>query len=285
MIRRREDVIQDDLKIEKLYSVLIKDKILFILVCSYPTQTRDIIMSTFESALSERQVGEIVTENYHSAGIFREYGIDFCCGGGITLKEACQNTGADLQEVSDKLAEIARDNDDNGNDYSEWPAGLLIDYIVQTHHRFVRMKTPEIAAYAEKVARVHGGRHPENVSVFHKFMELGQEMMQHLRSEEEKVFPMIKNIADLREEDAALDTSLTKELGAQLNEMEDEHESAGRLIAEIRELTNGFTPPEDACTTYRILYQNLAGFEEDLHKHVHLENNILFRKAETLLND
>ncbi len=240
-------------------------------------------MNTLESTFDNRSVGEIVSLNYHAAGIFREYGIDFCCGGGQSLAEACAKKGVETAIVAEKLTQLPWQTTSSGENYREWTPDLLINYIEQTHHRFVRSKTEEIAAYARKVAGVHGERHPENVEIYHKFVSLGHELLNHLEAEENTVFPLIKKVAELRKSCQDVDQDLMDELRRQLDLMEDDHEGAGKLIAEIRELSNDFTPPAEACTTYRILYQNLAGFEEDLHKHVHLENNILFRKAQALL--
>lgn len=240
-------------------------------------------MNTIENTFDNRTVGEIVSMNYHAAGVFREYGIDFCCGGGQSLADACAKKNVEVSTVADKLTQLPWQSASSGENYREWTPELLISYIEQTHHRFVRSKSEEIASYAHKVASVHGERHPENVEIFHKFVSLGRELMQHLEAEENTVFPLIKKIAQIRESGQEAGKYLIDELRKQLDLMESDHEGAGNLIAEIRDLSNDFTPPAEACTTYRILYQNLAGFEEDLHKHVHLENNILFRKAESLL--
>ncbi len=233
--------------------------------------------------LSEQKVGDIVTENYHAAGIFREHGIDFCCGGGITLKEACEKKNVELQNIEGLLMQLAGSPAATGENYSEWSPAFLIDYIQNTHHKFVRNKTSEIAAYAQKVASVHGERHPWNVTIFHDFVTLSHELLNHLQAEEETVFPLINQIAELHEKGEPVDANLTAALRSELDKMVSDHDGAGNLMAKIRETSNNFTPPEDACMTYQILYKNLAGFEEDLHKHVHLENNILFRKAEALL--
>ncbi len=236
-------------------------------------------------SLSQQKVGDIVTWNYHAAGVFRQYGIDFCCGGGIPLKDACEKKQAPLDEVLQQLTTLDRSaSSGTSENYHEWDPDFLIDYIENTHHRFVRSKSNEIAAYSQKVAQVHGERHPENVSIFHAFYGLVQDLLQHLEAEESTVFPLIRKAFLLKKEDQPVDDHLREQLRAELEGMESEHEHAGEVMAHIRQLSNGFTPPPDACTTYRILYQNLAGFEENLHKHVHLENNILFRKAQALIS-
>lgn len=232
---------------------------------------------------ANRPVGEIVAENYHAAGIFRQYGIDFCCGGGQLLSAICEKKGVSLESVQEELETVYGKEKDSSNNYSDWSPSFLIDYIVNSHHTFVRKKTPEIAAYAAKVARVHGDRHPENVEIFRNFSELANELMEHLKSEETSVFPLIKSIETALKEGKSPEKEKVEALKKELFLMEEEHETAGRLMEQIRDLSNRFTPPQDACATYRILYQNLEGFEKDLHKHVHLENNILFKKAEALL--
>ncbi|MEX2436431.1 MAG: iron-sulfur cluster repair di-iron protein [Balneolaceae bacterium] len=232
-----------------------------------------------------RPVGEIVSENYHAAGVFREFNIDFCCGGHKTLGEVVAKKGIDVSEVEEKLKGLTWGVSSGAENYKDWTPDFLIDYIEQTHHRFVRQKSEEIKAYAAKVARVHGERHPENIEIFKNFSALTVELLNHLEEEENKVFPLIKELYRQSKEGVAVSEKQQDQLREELDAMLSEHEDAGGLMAEIRELSNQFTPPGDACTTYRILYQNLDGFEQDLHKHVHLENNILFKKAENLLKN
>jgi len=234
--------------------------------------------------LTGSRIGDIVAGNYHAAGVFKQFGIDFCCGGGVTLQKACETRNINIEEVLSKLALLGPANQNPSQNFNAWEPGYLIAHIEQTHHNFVRTKTSEINAYAAKVASVHGSRHPENVEIYEKFLALSQELLQHLQAEEERVFPLIQEIFDTRMRGESVSKEMVNSLREELDLMEDDHEGAGDIMKEIRELSNNFTPPADACATYRILYQNLAGFEEDLHKHVHLENNILFKKAEKLAN-
>lgn len=229
------------------------------------------------------QIGDIVADNYHAAGIFKEFGIDFCCGGGVTLKKACEKRDLNPDDVMTKLNLLHSNNTDSDQNYQAWEPGFLIDHIERTHHNFVRTKTSEITAYAAKVAKVHGGRHPENIKIYDRFLRLSLELLAHLEAEEKRVFPLIREILDTKMQGKSVSRELTDSLREELELMVDDHDEAGDVMKELRELSNNFTPPEDACATYRILYQNLAGFEEDLHKHVHLENNILFKKAEQLI--
>lgn len=228
-------------------------------------------------------VGEIVAGNYHAAGVFRQYGLDFCCGGGISLKEACEKHNLNTDKVLNDLLTVNRKQTSADVNYQAWEPDYLISHIIDKHHSFVRSKTREISVYASKVANVHGKRHPENREIYRLFVSLAEELIQHLKAEEQRVFPLILEIYNARIGGSSPDEKKTDALRRELEEMVDDHEGAGSMMAEIRKLSNDYGPPEDACATYRVLYQNLEGFEEDLHKHVHLENNILFRKAEKLI--
>lgn len=229
-----------------------------------------------------KKIGDIVAENYNTAAVFREFGLDFCCGGNHQLRDVCKDHGVPFSEIVARLEELSTTSD-SGDNYSSWSPSFLIDYIVNTHHNFVRQKASEIEAYAAKVARVHGDNHPENIDIYQTFRQLANELLEHLEEEEASVFPLIKKAAAKREAGELLTDAELNALKTELEQMETEHEQAGRLMGDIRHLSRQFTPPADACATYRILYQNLEGFERDLHKHVHLENNILFQKAEKLL--
>ncbi len=235
------------------------------------------------SDLPTTPIGDIVAGNYHAAGVFKEFGIDFCCGGGVSLDKACQKRNLDIEKVVEKLNQLKNTEINPDQNYNAWEPGYLIDHIEATHHNFVRTKTAEITAYAAKVAGVHAERHPENVAIYEKFVALSRELLNHLEAEEERVFPLIRKIFEARMRGETISEEVIGSLKNELELMEDDHEEAGDVMKEIRELSNQFTPPTDACRTYQILYLNLAGFEEDLHKHVHLENNILFKKAENLV--
>lgn len=228
-------------------------------------------------------VGEVVAQNYHAAGVFREYGMDFCCGGGITLEKACKEKDIDPEELVARLLGIPWVESESGTNYKAWQPDYLIDHIVSRHHRFVREKVVEISAYAAKVARVHGERHPENIEIHQLFQQLATDLMAHLEAEEERLFPQVKELLEARLSGKAPSEELLRDLKSELASMVDDHEEAGAILAKLRELSNDYTPPADACMTYRILYQNLEAFEEDLHLHVHLENNILMPKVERLI--
>lgn len=230
------------------------------------------------NALENQTIGEIVSEDYRTAGVFKKFGLDFCCGGGRTVSEACAKKGVDLKQLSQELTELDQSPSPDHN-YKDWSPGFLIDYIINNHHQYVRAKLPEISAYAQKVAKVHGKGRPALVKVRDVFLELQPVLLDHLEKEEQILFPYIKQMVAAVQEGSIPEKPEFNTVENPVSMMEVEHDEAGAAMAKIQELTDNFTLPQEACATYRVLFQNLEAFQDDLHKHVHLENNILFPKA------
>ncbi len=232
-------------------------------------------MATVPSlGFADRNVGDIVAEDYTRAAIFKQFGLDFCCGGGRPLAEACVRAGVDLTEVERQLARGSRGSQSAGDwlDPSDWDLPFLMDYIVQVHHRYVLSSLPVLSEFSSKVARVHGEANPSLVTIRDLVSELADSLEIHLHEEESVLFPQIRALAG----DAA-----TPNPGEPLalGDLEDDHTHAGDLMRQLRELTNDFTPPAQACATWRGCWAKLEEFETDLHRHVHLENNVLFPRA------
>lgn len=223
-------------------------------------------------------LGELVAKDYRKAQVFRKYGLDFCCGGKKTVKEACATKGLDFTKVEADLQATDRIPDNRQLPYTEWEAPFLTDYIVNTHHAYVRKALPDVQFYARKVARVHGSRHPELIPVLQLVEKIAQEMTSHMVKEEQVLFPYIKALFTSNGELPSQAASFGS-VQSPIAMMEAEHEDVGGALEEIRSLTNDYTLPGDACASYSLLYRLLEAFEEDLHLHVHLENNILFPKA------
>lgn len=224
-------------------------------------------------------IGEIVAKDYRKAQVFKNLGIDFCCGGKKTVAEVCEKKGIDPEEVERRLASIKGDNNNSETDYQKWDIGFLSDYIINTHHQYVRDNTAFILEIAQKVARVHGDRHPELIRLAELFSRVGNDLTLHMIKEEKILFPFIKQLAHIYKSGGTVPVADFGKVSVPIRVMESEHEQVGGDFEIIRELTNNYQLPVDACSSYTILFKKLEEYENDLHRHVHLESNILFPKA------
>jgi len=227
-------------------------------------------------AFERHTVGDIVAADFRAGGVFEKFGIDFCCGGRRSVAEACRTAAVDPAEVERALEALtaAGKGDD---DVTKWTLDRLIDHILDTHHSYVRASLPLITKYLAKLVEVHGARHPELARIAATFQQTAQGLTQHMMKEEQVLFPYIREIAT--SSDARRTPSPFGTVENPIRMMEREHEEAGDEMRLIRQLTNGYEAPADGCTTYRVCFSELAQFERDLHRHVHLENNILFPRA------
>lgn len=227
----------------------------------------------------DETVGEILSTDIRKAGVFKKYGIDFCCGGKKKLSEVCVEKGLDQPQIEKELSQVSTHQSTRSHAYNKWEADFLADYIINTHHTFVKETLPELQNYAAKVASVHGANHPELIAIRQNIEALSEELFSHLAKEENILFPYIHALVAAKKGTKPADHSPFGTVNNPIHMMEAEHDAAGKLITDIRALTNNFTLPEDACTSFALLYKLLEEFESDLHTHIHLENNILFPKA------
>jgi len=228
-------------------------------------------------------IGALVAEDYRTAAIFKKHGIDFCCNGNRSIADACIDKKIDAQLLITSLLQTAAHNNSIIADYNGWPLDLLADYIEKKHHRYVQTSIQDIVPFLQKVAKVHGANHPELILVEKLFMESAQELTQHMLKEEKILFPLIRKMVTNTD---GTESGACNTVKSPIQAMMLEHEIEGGRFREIARLTNNYTVPEDACNTYKVTFSLLKEFEEDLHLHIHLENNILFPKAiamETLL--
>ena len=228
---------------------------------------------------SETTVGAIVADDYRSARVFEKYGIDFCCGGTISLAVICREKGLDPASLLQEIAGAKDTPIDRSRNYAAWALPFLADYIVNTHHAYLNENTAQIAVYADKIAGVHGSHHPEVVEIAAIFNRIAIDMAAHLREEEEVLFPALKRIDAARKTGATPEDSDAETIRASLGKLDQEHQEIGDAVHAIRRLANGYLIPTDVCNTFALTYRKLQEFEDDLHTHVHLENNILFPKA------
>jgi regulator of cell morphogenesis and NO signaling len=222
-------------------------------------------------------LGDIVANNYRAAAIFERHGLDFCCGGRVSLAEACRQRNLDVGAV---VAELARLDTADAAAPSD-PAGLIA-HIVANHHAYVIDAVPTIKAHLAKLVIVHGHGHPELHSIAAHFETVSDELLLHLMKEEQVLFPYIVALADAVQKGHPAPPDMFGSVQHPIRMMESEHQHAGNELAAIRALSSDYTPPAEACATYRVTYHELREFEHDLHRHVHLENNVLFPRAVAL---
>jgi regulator of cell morphogenesis and NO signaling len=231
------------------------------------------------NTLRTATIKSIVTNDFRAAAIFEKYSLDFCCKGGVSIEQACSEKNLDPALIYADLAQLAPQSHANQPRFSEWPMDELIDYIVNVHHRYVREAIPVVHAHAQKVASVHGDRHPEVVTIAGHFETVVKDLNSHMMKEELVLFPYIKGLVKAKRGTGVFPSAPFGTVQNAIGMMEAEHQAAGEELYEIRSLSNSYAAPDDACTTYRVSFQELQQFEQDLHQHVHLENNILFPKA------
>lgn len=229
-----------------------------------------------ETSLASRTVGELVAERPGRSRIFESLGIDFCCQGDRTLGEACELRGVPLGTVVVRLESELADKDAPKDNPAELPPALLARHIVAVHHGFLRRELPRLRAMAERVVEVHGGGTPSLAQARDVFAGLQAELESHMMKEEQILFPMIEALSAGEPPPMPLDCPI--------NQMVHEHDIASGALARLRELTGGFRPPPDACATYRALFSGIKELEEDLHRHIHLENSVLFPSARAMAN-
>lgn len=239
----------------------------------------EIKISKLNLGESPSTIGELVAKDFRKAEVFRKFGLDFCCGGNKSLKEACDEKGIDANVVDTALAEVENQQKSIQQDFDSWELDFLVDYIINIHHKYVAESLPMLNEFSAKVASVHADVHPEVVEIAELFNAVAEELTMHMNKEENILFPYIKKMAVTKRENIAMKPAPFGSIEGPIRQMESEHVSAGGNLEKIHELSNGFTPPDDACSSYRVLFAKLEEFEKDLHQHIHLENNILFPKT------
>ncbi|MDJ1089780.1 iron-sulfur cluster repair di-iron protein ScdA [Macrococcus caseolyticus] len=219
------------------------------------------------------KVSDIVKQLPKAADIFRKNRIDFCCGGDISLSEAIHEKSAPIETLLEEINQLDNESSDGlGLDVQYLDNRSLINYIQNKYHKPLEEEFRNLMPYITKVAKVHGERHPHLIEMKTLVMKLRDELIEHTKDEDDTVFPLIIEYSDNPTE------KLRAQLKPHIDELESEHDGAGGMLKRLREITNDFTPPLDACGTYRVVYQRLAMLERETFQHVHLENNVLFER-------
>ena len=231
----------------------------------------------------ERTVGEIAAEYPATVRVFQRYNIDFCCGGKLPLREACEGRGISAGELLAELSGATSARIPDAVDWNSATLGALIDHIGATHHEYLKLELPRLGALLAKVIEKHNrkyGNIPERLGAI--YGELRAELESHLMKEEMVLFPLIEDIESAARTGRPAAPAHCGSVNNPIRVMLHEHDAAGHALAAMRSVTGEYEVPADACNTFRALYHDLQALETDLHQHIHLENNILFPRAAAL---
>ena len=231
------------------------------------------------TSCTDRTVREYAVETPNATRVFERLKIDYCCGGGRSLGEACALAGVDVGEVTRLLEQAGEVSADMPPGITKGALAELIDYILDKHHTFTRDEMGRITALAGKVSSKHGANHPEVFEVRTLFGKLCEDLRPHMFKEEMILFPYVRQMEQSVAGGRPLPYAPFGTVGNPVRMMMLEHDTAGDILRELRAVTADYTAPADGCMSYQTLYRALAEFEKDLHQHIHLENNILFPRA------
>ena len=233
--------------------------------------------------MNNKSIAEIVRENQNAGKVFDKYGIDYCCGGKLNFMEYCVKKNLDPILI---INEISTDLDYKGQisfeEINNWHADLICDYIEKTHHRYLKEFFEILEAKIEKLVNRHGSNHPELIEIKNVMISAQYELLMHLKKEELILFPAIIKIITAQLNNLPKEDFPFGSIANPINAMENEHNHEGERLELLKKLTNNFTPPDDACQTYQSVYRILKEFYDDMHKHVYIENHILFPKVLSL---
>lgn len=227
----------------------------------------------------ETTVRDIAIEQPASIRVFEKYGIDYCCGGRRPLAQVCEERNLQINELLAAINGAASQQEPTGPDWMTAQLAAICGHIVQTHHAYIRSELPRLQFLAQKVVARHGSDHPELPKIQQLIDEIGNDLISHLAKEEMMLFPYISNLERNLATCGPTSFGCSGSVRNPISVMMAEHDVAGDITAQIRELSHNYTAPLGACPTYLGFYQALLEFEQDLHQHVHLENNILFPRA------
>lgn len=228
---------------------------------------------------NETKVKDIALSHPAARHVLEDAGVDYCCGGGKSLQEACLHADVPAEEILKRLRENSKQVQAGEENWASAPLCDLTRHIREKHHRYVRGAIDGVQPLLDKVKTKHGENHPELAKIQILFGEVSREMTMHMRKEEQVLFPYIDAVEDAAGRNAAVEPPFFQTVRNPIQAMMKEHDAAGELVRQIREASSDYSAPPEACTSYKTLYQELRDFEADLHQHVHLENNILFPRA------
>ena len=228
---------------------------------------------------SEKTVREIAAEVPGATRVFEKMGIDYCCGGAKSITEACRTAGVTVEQIAASFEQLQTDHAPKSKDWQAESLAALITHIYETHHVFTREELSRIGMLLAKVCPVYGDKRPELLEIQTLFARLQEELLPHMMKEENVLFPYITQMESAVSSGLTAPVPMFGTVRNPVRMMMFEHDLAGEVLRRIRQLSSDFNPPEDGCMSYRTLYSALEALEQDLHQHIHLENNILFPRA------
>jgi regulator of cell morphogenesis and NO signaling len=230
---------------------------------------------------TDTTIGEVVRLNFKAAQLFEKHQIDFCCGGDKTLGKACSDSGVDFSTLNGEIEELLKINDPESKYIDGLGMDQLCDYIVSRHHSYVAENIPFLKQKLQKLCDVHGSHHPELFEINKLFGLVAENLAAHMDKEEQILFPVLRKLAQ-QLKSGTPDSEEVEKARLSIAELEEEHTAEGERFGEIAKLSNQYTMPPDGCNTFDVTYRTLKEFEQDLHRHIHLESNVLFKKAEAM---
>ena len=226
-----------------------------------------------------KPVREVALELPQSTRVFERMKIDYCCGGDKPLQEACATAGVNVEELMRMLEDVKTETRNGVPDFQKATLTELITYILDKHHVYTKEEMVRLQALFEKVVSAHGQNHPELREIAAQFQTLRADLTPHMFKEEQILFPYIVELERSATQNRSLPFAPFGTVSNPIRMMMMEHDTAGEILCELRKLSSDYFVPADACISYQTLYQALEAFEQDLHQHIHLENNLLFPRA------
>lgn len=248
-------------------------------------ETWEIKVAKKRLTTGKETIGQMAAKDLRTAEVFKKFGLEFCCGGNQTLQAACEEAGVSIDQVKKAMKEIPEKPVRADKDFNRWKLDFLADYIVNIHHAYVEEEAPALHDLADKINRVHGGAHPELDGIRQHVNALLQEMLSHQKKEEHILFPFIRQMVQCEKEGKPFTYPPFGTIESPVEMMLDDHNAAAEHVHTIEKLSNGYQVPADGCESYRLFFHKLKEMDDDLHQHIHLENNILFPKAIAMEKD
>lgn len=224
-------------------------------------------------------VGTIVAHDLRAAAVPTRHGIDLRRKGGRSGEEVCRTKNINAEELIHEIEEVLARDTSRPEDLTSWSLERLVDHIERVHHRYVEERSIVLKQYLNKLCRVHGERHPELFDIRTAFEASAAALAMHMKKEESVLFPYIKQLELASVKGVAPPLPYFGTVRGPVSMMEEEHDAEGERFRRIARLSFGYAVPSDGCATYAATMSLLNEFEQDLHSHIHLENNILFPRA------